>query len=370
MNTRLFIVVAAACLAAATARAYVYNASDFATSVIQYTPGGVTSDFINHLPYDNPACALGRPTIDTTGDGTDIPLGSTVPVCPVAPAFRSFEIVSVGVGGSLTLSFDHLVANDPDNPFGVDFIVFGNSFIDPLGAHWHNGDPNALTIGSGGYTDPGRVSVSADGNTWYTFSSPFADSFAPTLGRTYDPAHPDTSIGSWNQWWSVPTDPTYPLSPALGWNDYYGDSLADMATSYGRSAGGTGFDLAALGPSAPSAVRYVRIQPNGAAVPEVDAIADVAEAAEPGIVPGDANRDHVVDVVDLGLLATNWKKTGSCVWAQGDFNFDDKIDVVDLGLLATNWRYGQSPAPVPAPSAAVMLLASLPAILRRRRNSR
>lgn len=103
---------------------------------------------------------------------------------------------------------------------------------------------------------------------------------------------------------------------------------------------------------------------------------------------GDANLDGVVDITDLGLLATNWQAGGQG-WATADFNGDDVVDITDLGLLATNWQAGaNSPADssslaaalaalslpqgsVPEPAAA-LLAALLPAasLLRRRRTSR
>jgi hypothetical protein len=53
---------------------------------------------------------------------------------------------------------------------------------------------------------------------------------------------------------------------------------------------------------------------------------------------GDVDLNRKVDVVDLGLLASNWQGTGS--WSQADFTGDGIIDVADLGLLATNWQAG------------------------------
>jgi hypothetical protein len=52
---------------------------------------------------------------------------------------------------------------------------------------------------------------------------------------------------------------------------------------------------------------------------------------------GDANHDRHVDVTDLGILATNWQRTGM-TFSRGDFNYDGKVDVTDLGILATNWQ--------------------------------
>jgi hypothetical protein len=68
---------------------------------------------------------------------------------------------------------------------------------------------------------------------------------------------------------------------------------------------------------------------------------------------GDANRDRIVDVTDLGILATNWQGAGK-IFSQGDFNYDGKVDVTDLGSLATNWQRSL-PTPSPSPSAASAL---------------
>jgi hypothetical protein len=53
---------------------------------------------------------------------------------------------------------------------------------------------------------------------------------------------------------------------------------------------------------------------------------------------GDAQLDGMVDITDLGRLATNWQMAGG--WAQGDFNYDNFVYITDLGLLATNWLAG------------------------------
>ncbi len=73
-------------------------------------------------------------------------------------------------------------------------------------------------------------------------------------------------------------------------------------------------------------------------------------AVEVGPVPGDANEDGYVDVIDLGILATHYGTTSGAEWADGDFNGDGQVDVNDLGDLAT--YYGTEPvAAVPEPSA-------------------
>ena len=91
--------------------------SPFATTVIEYEPG------LNPASgYTQPVAALGSPQRMTSE------LFSPMVVTPFNPAYWPDEIVSIGEGGWLTLGFDHEVQNDPNNPFGVDLLVFGNAF--------------------------------------------------------------------------------------------------------------------------------------------------------------------------------------------------------------------------------------------------
>ena len=84
-----------------------------------------------------------------------------------------------------------------------------------------------------------------------------------------------------------------------------------------------------------------------------------------------------MDVVDLGILATNYDKTGlptSAVdpfgagsWKLADFNNDGNVNVVDLGILATNYDWIGAPAQaVPEPASAALLLAGAGMLIRRR----
>jgi hypothetical protein len=52
---------------------------------------------------------------------------------------------------------------------------------------------------------------------------------------------------------------------------------------------------------------------------------------------GDTNLDRLVNVADLGNLASNWQQTPR-QWVDGDFTFDQVVNVADLGALATNWQ--------------------------------
>ena len=54
-----------------------YDANDFATEVIEYVQGtGVPNDWLPPFkPFNDPNTALGRPTLETTGDRWYIPPG-------------------------------------------------------------------------------------------------------------------------------------------------------------------------------------------------------------------------------------------------------------------------------------------------------
>lgn len=97
---------------------------------------------------------------------------------------------------------------------------------------------------------------------------------------------------------------------------------------------------------------------------------------------GDANLDGAVNVVDLGVLATNFGQLGD--WSEGDFNGSGTVNLVDLGILATSFGFSASQiaelasafaaddlsgvaALVPEPAAPMLAAVGLAAIAWRRR---
>lgn len=330
----------ALCLAA-VCPGYEYDGNDFATEVVSYVKGtGAVLDYISGKPFDDPNRALDRPTVDTTGDNENIPVASIVPVVGVYSAFRSFELVTIGHGGQLILKFNHPVSNDKNNPYGIDFIIFGNAQQN-AGQYWLNGNPATFIIGSSSAIEEHAVvSVSQDGNNWYRYNNgPYADSFAPTFGRIYDPNHPDVNIGSWNHWWGRPTNPTLPVDPNLGPSLFLGKSLACMSQVYGQSAGGTGFDLAQSGMEW---VQYVRIEGNASCTPEVDSVADVASCGDykHPYPEGDINEDCRVDYKDLMVLQRYWLAEitdANDPAATADIYEDDIVNLYDFAMAAGSW---------------------------------
>ena len=81
----------------------------------------------------------------------------------------------------------------------------------------------------------------------------------------------------------------------------------------------------------------------------------------PTLLPGDANLDGTVNVLDLAILAANYRKQVTGGWLQGDFNNDGVVDVEDLALLAANYRHSLASDVVPAydglDAAAIELLS-------------
>ncbi|MHC4216104.1 MAG: hypothetical protein ACYSWP_22350 [Planctomycetota bacterium] len=326
-NVKIQIVLLmACCFFAVTALAADFDPNDFAIEVVSYDDRNVSS-------HKDPCTALGRPSVDVDYFGVDRP------VVPVYAVWEEHQVVKVGFEGHLVLKFSHKVGDDDNNPYGVDFIVFGNSFQGiGGGTNWEYQDPATVTINSDDvFTEPGLVSVSQDGVTWYTYNDPNlprADTFAPTLGRMYDPNNAVDAYPSWeNLWWADVTNPTIPLDPNLTSADFVGRTIAEVCTIYGQSAGGTGFDLLDLAPQDYTAlaedeqtgrkwIQYIKVECTDSIYEtEVDAVADVSSCGDyrHPFVGGDFNLDCRVNFLDFVILASNW------------------VDQQGLYELANNW---------------------------------
>jgi hypothetical protein len=81
---------------------------------------------------------------------------------------------------------------------------------------------------------------------------------------------------------------------------------------------------------------------------------------------GDANHDRYVDIVDLGVVGSNWQQSPRG-WTQGDFDYSGKVDIVDLGIVGTNWQTYLAPPPENSstPSMAPALSKASPRRLKR-----
>lgn len=241
--------------------AHVANAADpWADVVVQYAQGGpVGSDWVTSEPFTNPQTALGQPTRFA---GTPETFGAAT--TPFSSAYRSYEMVSIGAGGSLTLQFSEPVVDHPLNPYGIDLLIFGNSF--------YSIDFAAGTATGAIDANIGVIEVSANGVDYVPVTGGVDGKF-PTVGYldTTDPFAPTAG--------AVLSDFTKPVNPAA-LASVAGLNTAQIISAYDGSGGGSGIDLAGSGLSSISFVRI--LNPAGSLrTIEIDALADVRAVPEP-----------------------------------------------------------------------------------------
>jgi len=160
----------------------------YATSIVSFEPGDGAGFGQNKLPN----VVLGPPSGKGTGSG-------------------SLDVLSLGKGGSIVLTFERFAITDGEGP---DLVVFENPF-------WPGGDPSAV------YAEPGEVSVSEDGATWATFA---CDANGDGLGHFAGCAGVTPTL-------AYDASTTIPLDPSV--------------------TGGDTFDLAGVGVKS---ARFVRIR--------------------------------------------------------------------------------------------------------------
>jgi hypothetical protein len=228
----------AVALAIASASLIPSNAeAQFASTVITYNAGTGASP-----THNDAASALGGPSrVNPFGDAVE----------PFNPPYHPTQLVSIGTGGSITVGFPQPVSNHAGNPFGIDFLVFGGSgfMITNAFDESFNWIGTPATDGSlfGGGDALTRVSVSPDGNTFY--------SLEPSRAPVIEGLFPTDASGNTAQ----PVDPSFRLS------DFAGLTLDGIRQRYAGGAGGTGFDVAwarntSGQPVALDAIQFVRVE--------------------------------------------------------------------------------------------------------------
>ena len=225
-NVRSFGIALAAFLAALNAQA------QFATSVVSFNQGD-TSGLV--AGYTNQNAVLGAPTTYIGYQNSD----------PFNPPYQASDIYGMGAGGSLTVQFSSPIQNNPANPYGIDFIIFGHAGFNITNGNYSGGGITDGTFFTGG-TATTRVLVSADGVHFYTLD--------PTRAPNADGLFPTDSSGNF----------LVPVNPALTSADFAGKDLNGIRALYNGSGGGTGYDLTwaqdSMGNSvALSSVDYVQV---------------------------------------------------------------------------------------------------------------
>ena len=278
------------------------SASDFANNVLSYVAGSNPAN-----GFTNPLVALGPPE-RFTGEG--IAPGA---VTPFHPCFGANEIVSIGAGGQLTLGFDPPLRDQSNNPFGIDFIVFGNSFFTDAG--FPAGVVGALAA------DGGIIQVTGDGVTWMTIPNTFADGLCPTMGWVDGGAYATTNG-------LIATDPNTPVDPAWTAALLVGKTYSELIEIYHGSAGGAGVDLASVGLTQAIAVRIMvptGIHPNV----EIDAVARVSASGNPADIDGDG----LINGLDLATVLSAFGTAS----AAADIDHSGLVDGLDLTAILAGW---------------------------------
>lgn len=138
--------------------------------VISFTRGAANSpdntdsylpapgQFVNQKSYMDPSKTINKPA------GNMVTLG--------------------GFGGNIVYYFKDPIKDDPKNPFGIDFILFGNCFTEPDGT-------SAV-----GAMEPASVMVSEDGKSWYELAGSEYYNLNTSRNVTIQYTNPDTNFTS------------------------------------------------------------------------------------------------------------------------------------------------------------------------------
>ena len=246
--------------------------SPFATQVVSYVEGNYPQ-----AGYTDPTAALGAPSSTTPG----WPSGM-VDVTVFNGPWGTDQLVSMGPGGGIVVKFDHAVADRTDaNRWGIDFLVFGNSYLVDVNYPSGQADPDGSI-----YADPIGVAVSQNGTTWFEAGVTCTRRF-PTMGftNTSDPYGSDGSVLS---------DFTSPVDPNM---DLGGKTFSQIQAAYKGAGGGMGVDFHDTGLAW---VQYVKVF--------VDANADVDDSEVDAIVEVAPEPATLSALALGGALALCWRR--------------------------------------------------------------
>jgi len=319
--------------------------SDFASELVRELTHGP----FGSSPYNDANAVLGRPTTWIYDDWEEETYACSLvyAACYTDPNGGKL-ITTINNGGEIVVKFDHKVADDPCNLYGIDFIVFGNSFFKGQGDLTPNTNmedyliSNPISVNE----EPVKISVAQNSNgPWYAFADgPYGDTAFPTSAFEWD-----RNTHNWGEelnWLK-------PVNLALSLSGFAGLPVADAIELYEGSAGGTGFDLKDLNPNDYAAltadpctgqkwIQYIKVEYLSSYAGEIDGFSDVAccgDYAHP-FAAGDIDKNCRVNFSDFVLLARYWRANISnpndpakCA----DVYQDDIIDFRDVNVLKDGW---------------------------------
>jgi hypothetical protein len=302
-------------------------------------------------PYDDPCSVLGKPTtwIYDDWDWLTYACSMVFPAYLVDPNGDKI-VTTIDDGASIVVGFDHNVADDPGNLYGIDFIVFGNAAFAADGWVEHDTDMEQYFLKSptSVRAEPVLISVAqSPEGPWFAFDNgPCGDSAFPTNAFAWDRNTHD---------WGEELDWLRPVDPNLSISEFDGLSVADAIELYDGSAGGTGFDLKDLDPndyvalavdpdSGQKWIKYIKVEywPDSSYAGEIDGFADVAACGDykhPYPI-GDMDKNCAVNYDDLALLHDCWLVEVSGPNdpnRKADIYEDGRVNFYDYASMAGNW---------------------------------
>lgn len=312
-----------------------YGDDRFASRVVRYSNLGSI-----YPEYRDPLAALGKPTTWIKEPGLwDTPAGTYA--CSLvygahntAPDFMTDLITrnlvtTVGTPqsvGEIVVEFDKPIANDPDNWFGQDFIVFGNAAFIATEPVTFSSDMEVVGIDTGDIIgEQLTVSVSQyEDGPWFDYAAPKADNYWPTNAFAWDRT---------NHTWSGELDWTKPVNhdPSQVLAEFGGKSVADGIDLYCGSAGGTAYDIGQFGLDW---IKYVKVSGKAA---EIDAVVRVSSKR---LSVGAVKRmeDGIPVSLDQQVVTAGTAEMGNCFYIEsadrsGGIRVTGKT--AELGKLAT-----------------------------------
>lgn len=137
--------------------------------------------------------------------------GNGYGIAPHTILTNGSELSLGNFGGYVTAYYENALTDDPNHPYGIDFYIDGNAFVD-------------VSTGTGlGSMEPGQVWVSEDGKTWYALAG----------SEHYE----DSTI------WDYAVTYTKTPTGGIDWSDNQGNT---MSSTHGRSFAWPRADIYAL----------------------------------------------------------------------------------------------------------------------------
>ncbi|NOZ40221.1 MAG: hypothetical protein GXP24_08350 [Planctomycetes bacterium] len=240
----------------------------------------------------------------------------------------SFDVVSLGRGGEITLTFDRPIRDGA----GYDFAVFENGFGDQ-------------------FLELAYVEVSSNGTDFFRFANDSLTAAAVSTYGTVDTTNVEGLAGKYRQGFGTPFD-LAELSGVLSFLDVRQVTHVRILDIVGD---GTFFDTS-------GDILFDPFPTNGSGGFDLDAVGVFNVAAE----NADFNGDNLVDNGDLAIWEQRFGIMDNAPFQPGDADGDSDVDGRDF--LAWQRQLDQGglslpPNTVPEPNPLVLLCVSLLAML-------